>query len=165
MTPQAIRRKRSPCGVLAGYPSTSRNATTNRMANMSVRARPDCSRNGGDSAMAMVATRATAQSTERRSSRENIAATAAPESDNTSVNMVGNDEMDELSRRHVDRIARRMRLVLGKVEAVEREREIDRVPVVEPARPRQGRRQRVPRLPWLCRAVLRHPGSRFLVRA
>jgi hypothetical protein len=70
--------------------------------------------------MAMVATRATAQSTERRSSRENIAATAAPESDNTSVNMVGNDEMDELSRRHVDRIARRMRLVLGKVEAVER---------------------------------------------
>ncbi len=85
MTPQAISLERSPGGAVVGWSSTNRNATTNSMANMSVRARPDCSQKSGDSAMATAATRATAQSTKPRSSTKTIAATAAPESDDTSV--------------------------------------------------------------------------------
>jgi hypothetical protein len=51
--------------------------------------------------------------------------------------MIGDGEMGELPRSDIERVARRMRPVPHHVEVVERKSEVDRVPVVEPMRPRQ----------------------------
>src|SRR5215470_13747945 len=52
--------------------------------------------------------------------------------------MTGNDRINELSRGDIDRIAGRMRPMLGDVEIVEAEGEVHRVPIVEPMRAREG---------------------------
>jgi hypothetical protein len=51
--------------------------------------------------------------------------------------MIGDGEIGELSRSDIERVAGRMRPVPHHVEVVERKSEVDRVPVVEPMRPRQ----------------------------
>ena len=52
--------------------------------------------------------------------------------------MIGNDGINELSRGDIDRIAGRMRPMLGDIEIVEAEGEVHRVPIVEPMRAREG---------------------------
>ena len=56
--------------------------------------------------------------------------------------VIGNDAINELSRRDIDGVARRMRPMLGDIEVVEAEGEVHRVPIVEPMRPRDRRRAR-----------------------
>jgi hypothetical protein len=62
-----MRFARAPRDAVVVAPSTSRNATTNTMPNMSVSASPDWSQNSGDSAMMRVAHKATGQLEFRRS--------------------------------------------------------------------------------------------------
>jgi hypothetical protein len=50
---------------------------------------------------------------------------------------IGDGEMGEFSRSDIDRVAQRMRPVPRHVEVVEPKSEVDRVPVVQPMRPRQ----------------------------
>src|SRR4051812_44571734 len=52
--------------------------------------------------------------------------------------MIRDYKMDELAGRDIDRIARRMRLMFDDVESVERQRELNGVPIVEPSRSRKG---------------------------
>ena len=50
--------------------------------------------------------------------------------------MIGDEDLGELSRRDIERIAWRMRPVPRDIEVVERKREVDRIPIVQPMRPR-----------------------------
>ena len=52
--------------------------------------------------------------------------------------MIGNDAIDELSRRDIDGIAGRMWPMLGDIEIVEAKGKVHRVPIVEPMRAREG---------------------------
>lgn len=52
--------------------------------------------------------------------------------------MIGNDGIGELSGCDIDRIAGRMRPMLGDIEIVEAEGKVHRVPIVEPMRAREG---------------------------
>ena len=49
--------------------------------------------------------------------------------------MIGDEEMNQFSRRDINWMARRMRPVLRDIEVVESEGEVYRVPIVEPVRP------------------------------
>ena len=51
--------------------------------------------------------------------------------------MIGDGEMGEFSRSDIERVAGRMRPVPQDVEVVEGKGEVDRIPVVQPVRPRE----------------------------
>jgi hypothetical protein len=52
--------------------------------------------------------------------------------------MIGNDGIGELSGCDIDRIAGRVRPMLGDIEIVDTEGKVHRVPIVEPMRAREG---------------------------